>query len=53
MPADEFKISWDCHQGHHGDGFCRGLQNGTGMNVKPQASLAPFLIILKNNLPVI
>jgi len=32
------------------DGFCQGLQNGTGMNVKPQASLAPFLMILKNSL---
>ena len=30
--------------------FCQGLQNGTGMNVKPQASLVPFLIVLKNSL---
>jgi hypothetical protein len=30
--------------------FCQGLQNGTGMNVKPQASLAQLLIILKNRL---
>lgn len=30
--------------------FCQGLQNHTGMNTKPQASLTPFLIILKNSL---